>query len=173
MVTDRRFEHLNDLLVRALRTHSDKTLVVESDGTSWTGEQLEVAMARCAAVLDGLDLRSGDRVALLSGNRIEVLFVQQAVAALGGVFVPLHPLGSPADFAHILDDAAATHVVVDSSRMDEVAEAVDIAGSSAQILRIGGGESDDLQVLMAAESATVLEPRPSDIEYICRIFYTG
>ena len=40
MVTDRRFEHLNDLLVRALRTHSDKTLVVESDGTSWTGEQL-------------------------------------------------------------------------------------------------------------------------------------
>lgn len=173
VVTDRRFEHLNDLLVRALRTHSGERLVVESDGTSWTGAQLEVAIARCAAVLDGLGLRSGDRVALLSGNRIEVLFVQQAVAALGGVFVPLHPLGSPADFAHILDDAAATHVVVDGTRIDEITEAVEIAGSSAQVLRIGGGGADDLRVLMAAETATVLEPRPSDLEEICRIVYTG
>ena len=173
MVTDRRFEHLNDLLVRALRTHSDKTLVVESDGTSWTGAQLEVAIARCAAVLDGLGLRSGDRVALLSGNRIEVLFVQQAVAALGGVFVPLHPLGSPADFAHILNDAAATHVVVDGARIDEITEAVEIAGSSPQVLRIGGGGADDLQVLLAAETATVLEPRPTGPEAICRIVYTG
>ena len=173
MVTDRRFEHLNDLLVRALRTHSDKTLVVESDGTSWTGEQLEVAMARCAAVLDGLDLRTGDRVARLSGNRIEVLFVQQAVAALGGVFVPLHPLGSPADFAHILDDAAATHVVVDGARIDEIVEAVRIADSSARVLTIGGGGHDDLQVLMAAETTTVLEARTTDPEAICRIVYTG
>lgn len=173
VVTERRFEHMNDLLVGALRTYADKTLVVESDGTSWTGAQLEVAMARCTAVLDGLGLRAGDRVALLSGNRIEVLFVQQAVAALGGVFVPLHPLGSPADFAHILDDAAATHVIVDSARMDEIAEAVEIAGSSAHVLRIGSGESDDLRVLMAAESATVLLPRPTDLEDICRIVYTG
>lgn len=172
-MTDRRFEHFNDLLVRALRTHADKTLVVESDGTSWTGAQLEVAIAQCTAVLDGLGLRSGDRVALLSGNRIEVLFVQQAVAALGGVFVPLHPLGSPADFAHILNDAAATRVIVDGARINEITEAVEISGSSARVLSIGGGGADDLQALMAAESATVLEPRPTDFEDICRIVYTG
>jgi fatty-acyl-CoA synthase len=173
MVTDRAFEHLNDLLVRSLRAHSATTLVVEADGTSWTGAQLEVAIARCAAVLDRLDLRFGDRVALLSGNRIEVLFVQQAVAALGGVFVPLHPLGSPADFAHILDDAGPTHVVVDGARIDEISEAVRIAGSSARVLTIGGGGPDDLQVLMSAETTTVLEPRPTDPEAICRIVYTG
>src|SRR3546814_1922889 len=71
-------------------------------GGSFTGAEIETAVARYIAVLDRHGVALGATVGLLAGNSVEVLFAQQAIGVIGGVFTPFHPLGAPADFAYIL-----------------------------------------------------------------------
>src|SRR5262245_60609998 len=101
----RRLEHLNNMLVNALRAHRDKLLLHTFGGDSFTGAEIEAEVARYVAALEKLGVGLGVRVALLAGNSVEVLFVRQAIGLLGGVFTPLHPLGSPSDFSYMLNDA--------------------------------------------------------------------
>src|SRR3546814_9202708 len=100
----RRFDHINDLLVNALRAHPDKVLLRTWEGGSFTGAEIETAVARYIAVLERHGVALGATVGLLAGNSVEVLFAQQAIGVIGGVFTPFHPLGAPADFAYILNE---------------------------------------------------------------------
>ena len=94
-----------DVLVKAIRTHRDTVLLHTAERQHFTGGEIEGEVARYKAALEKLGVGLGVRVALLAGNSVEVLFVQQAIGLLGGVFTPLHPLGSPSDFAYLLADA--------------------------------------------------------------------
>ena len=169
----RTFEHANDVLVKSLRTYADRTLLHTSSGLTFTGAQLEQEIARCAATLQDRGIRLGTRVALLANNRVEVIFLQQALSILGAVFIPLHPMGTPEDFAHILTDAAVDLIVVDSERLDEVTSAKRLSGSSAPVLTLGGDGEDDLAQLSSREVAGQIELRQFDPEDICRVVYTG
>src|SRR3546814_9509244 len=71
------------------------------EGGSFTGAEIETAVARYIAVLERHGVALGATVGLLAGNSVEVLFAQQAIGVIGGVFTPFHPLGAPADFAYI------------------------------------------------------------------------
>jgi fatty-acyl-CoA synthase len=169
----RSFEHLNALLVNALRTHCDTVLLHTAEGQSFTGGEIEAEVARYQIVLEELGVGLGVRVALLAGNSAEVLFVQHALGLLGGVFVPLHPMGSPSDFAYMLADAMVDVVIVDKTRENEIVEAVDLSGCAARVLTFGGANEDDLILLTRAQAANKIVLRPIDPEVICRIIYTG
>jgi fatty-acyl-CoA synthase len=169
----RSFEHLNDLLVQALRTYADVELLHTWAGASFTGAQIESEVARRASALERLGVGLGTHVALLAGNSPEVLFAQQAIGVLGGVFVPLHPMGTPSDFAHILEDAEVEFVLVDLDRTEEIAQAVTLSRSAARVLTLGGKDDDDLVRLAANEQATRITLRYVDPEAICRVVYTG
>ena len=169
----RSFEHLNDTLLKALRTHHDMVLLHTSDGAGFTGGEIEGQVARYAAALDKQGVGLGIRVALLAGNSVEVLFVQLAIGVLGGVFTPLHPLGVPSDFAYMLGDAQIGIVIVDQAHQKEIVESVELSGRAARVLTLGGGNQDDLVLLAKAEHATRIVLRPIDPEAICRIIYTG
>lgn len=169
----RPFEHLNDMLVKALRSYRERVLLHTSDGIGFTGKEVEEEIATYVAVLEKLGVGLGVRVALLSGNRAEVLFVQQAIGLLGGVFTPLHPLGSPSDFAYMLADAEIDLVIVDKAREPEITQAVGLAGRAARVLTLGGEDENDLALLAEGEEATDIDLRPIDPEAICRIIYTG
>lgn len=169
----RSFEHLNNVLVNALRTYHDTALLHTSDGGSFTGGEIEGQVARYVAVLERQGVGLGVRIALLAGNSVEVLFVQQAIGVLGGVFTPLHPLGAPSDFAYMLADAQIDIVIVDKAREREIVEAVALSGRAAHILMLGGANDEDLVLLAQREQATRITLRPIDAEAICRIIYTG
>lgn len=171
--TGRPFEHLNDMLVKALRTHCDRVLLRTSDGASFTGAEIEGHVARYVAALEKHGVGLGVRVALLAGNSVEVLFVQHAVGLLGGVFTPLHPLGSPSDFAFMLADAQIDLVIVDKAREEEITEAVRLSGGAARVLTLGGADSYDLVILAELEPAHSINLSSIDPEAICRIIYTG
>lgn len=169
----RTFEHLNDLLVNALRTYRDTTLLHSAEGRPFTGGEIEAEVARYQAALEHLGVGLGVRVALLAGNCVEVLFVQQAIGLLGGVFTPLHPLGSPSDFAYMLADAGVDIVIVDKAREQEIAKAVELSGSAARVLTLGGADESDLVLQAQAQQANKIIVRPIDPEAVCRIIYTG
>src|SRR3546814_10228003 len=122
-MSGRSFDHINDLLVNALRAHPDKVLLRTWEGGSFTGAEIETAVARDIAVLERHGVALGATVGLLAGNSVEVLFAQQAIGVIGGVFTPFHPLGAPADFAYILNDAGIDIVIVDEARHADMAKA--------------------------------------------------
>ena len=134
----RSFDDLNSVILRAFRRFSDSILLQSATGETYTGSQLEAEVARYVAALTELGVGPGNRVALLAANSVEVLFVQNAVGFLGAAFVPLHPMGSPSDFANILQDADVETVVVSEQRRSEIQQAVEISASSARVLTLGG-----------------------------------
>jgi fatty-acyl-CoA synthase len=172
-VSGRSFEHLNDMLVKALRTYRDTVLLRTLDGQHFTGGGIEVEVARYQAALENLGVGLGVRVALLAGNGVEVLFVQQAIGLLGGIFTPLHPLGAPSDFAYMLADAKVDVVIVDKAREKEIVQAVELSRCAARVLTFGGADENDLILLTKTQTANQIVLRPIDPEAICRIIYTG
>src|SRR3546814_8074759 len=118
------------LLVNALRAHPDKVLLRTWEGGSFTGAEIETAVARYIAVLERHGVALGATVGLLAGNSVEVLFAQQAIGVIGGVFTPFHPLGAPADFAYILNDAGLDIVIVAEARHADMAKAIELSERS-------------------------------------------
>lgn len=171
--SERSFDHLNDVLVNGLRTYRDRVLLQTSDGDAFTGEDMEGQVARYAAVFERLGVMLGVPVGLLAGNSVEVLFVQQALGIVGGVFTPFHPMGTPSDFAYILNDTAIDIVVVDKAREPDITKAIELAGRSTRVLTLGGGGDNDIVSLASREQTSRIELRPIDPEAIVRIIYTG
>ncbi|WPN25855.1 AMP-binding protein [Pseudomonas marginalis] len=169
----RTFEHLNDLLLNALRTYHDRTLLHSCDGRSFSGREIEGEIARYVAALKRQGVSFGRTVGLLSGNCIEVLFAQHAISIIGAIFTPFHPMGAPADFAYILDDAAIDLVIVDKEREADIVKAIDLSGRSPRLLTLGGGRDNDLFLLASTEVDDQIELLPIDPEAIVRIIYTG
>src|SRR3546814_2012714 len=93
----------------------------------------------------------------------DLLFAQQAIGVIGGVFTPFHPLGAPADFAYILNDAGIDIVIVDEARHADMAKAIELSERSPLVLTLGGGGEPDL-----AERS---EEHTSELQSLMRISY--
>ncbi|MGE5235506.1 MAG: AMP-dependent synthetase/ligase [Acidobacteriota bacterium] len=119
-------------------------------------------VAGLAQGLASLGIAKGDRVALLSANRPEWHVTDLAVLHIGAVDVPIYPTLLPAQVAHILKDAGAKAVVVDTaeqlakivevrSRCPELKHALLIDGTppdgvrsfSSQVVDVGLGQAEE------------------------------
>lgn len=169
----RSFDDLNLVTLNAFRRYGDSVLLQTATGDTYTGSQLEAEVARYAAALTELGVDLGSRIALLAANSVEVLFVQNAVSFLGAAFVPLHPMGSPGDFANILQDADVETVIVSEQRRSEIQQAIEMSASRARVLTLGGGGAEDLVKLAADQEASRVSLRDVDPEAIYRVTYTG
>src|SRR5262249_35167460 len=81
-------------------------------------------VARVEAVAGGLSgrlgVRVGDRVALLTPNRLEVPVLVLALLRLGAVVVPLNPTSSLDDWRYILTHSGARGLVGTADLLDQV-----------------------------------------------------
>ncbi|MEU6553399.1 type I polyketide synthase [Streptomyces sp. NPDC046915] len=107
-----RIRPLPELLREHARRFGDK-IAFQDSRTSVTYGQLELRTGRLAGHLAGLGLRHGERVAVLLGNRVEVVESLLAVLRAGAVGVPMDTRSSDAELAHMLDDSAARVVFAD------------------------------------------------------------
>lgn len=104
------FEHRVNLSgsTPALRHKQDASWVRVSWRAWWETSE------RLAAALIALGLSPGDRVALISATRIEWIWSDVAIMMAGGVVVPIYPSAMPAQVTQILENCAATHVIVEN-----------------------------------------------------------
>lgn len=75
-------------------------------GLAVTHAELHMRTCALAAGLRAAGVRSGDRLALLAGNRVEILELLGAVAWLGACLVPINFRSSADEVGHILSDCA-------------------------------------------------------------------
>jgi fatty-acyl-CoA synthase len=98
---------------RALRTPERKALHFE--GRLWTYGEMQREIEDGAARLAALGIGKGDRLAFLGHNQPMFLFAMFAAARLGAIFVPLNFRLTGPELAFIIEDCAASLLIVDET----------------------------------------------------------
>jgi long-chain acyl-CoA synthetase len=112
-------------LLARLAEHGDRPALTFYRGKSREG-RLSYAdlVTRVEAVAGGLSerfgVKPGDRVALLTPNRMEVPVLVLALLRLGAVVVPLNPASSPEDWRFILTHSGARGLCATAELLDRV-----------------------------------------------------
>ena len=88
---------------------------------SW--REVEQHSARLAAGLRKLGLQSGDRIALLLGNRIEFVLALFGAAHLGVVTVLLSTRQQKPEIAYVLADCGAKLLIHEATLVDRLPDA--------------------------------------------------
>ncbi|CAL9356112.1 Long-chain-fatty-acid--CoA ligase [Streptomyces sp. enrichment culture] len=153
------------VLAENARRRPAKEALVEGDLRLTFAEVWRRALARAGA-LAALGVRPGDRVALMAPNTAEFPQAYYAIAAAGGVVVPVHLLLSQAEVEHVLTDSGATLLLCHPAQAETGAAAARAAGIRTVLL------GDEFGKLAAdAEPLTSYVTRDADDPAV--VFYTS
>jgi len=115
------FDTINTRFAEAARKYPDRpALSAKSSGSkTWktlTYQQLSEKVRQITLGLRALGIEPGDRVALLSENRIEWAVADLAALAAGAVSVPIYPTLPAGQVAHILSDSGAKAIFAENAK---------------------------------------------------------
>jgi long-chain acyl-CoA synthetase len=105
------------LLARVAATPSGEAFRFPEGGAwrSLTWAEVGERVRTFARGLHALGLGAEDRVAILSGTRVEWVLVDLAILCAGGATTTIYPSTTPEDCAYILTDSATTVVVAENA----------------------------------------------------------
>ncbi len=112
------FRTLNELFLKAIERHAKPdAFLYKGDGRYQTisSQQALEKVAALAVALHRRGIGRGDRVALISENRLEWALTDYAVLGLGAATVPVYPTLLEPDIEFILQDSGAKAAVVSTS----------------------------------------------------------
>ncbi len=110
-----KFSTLSELFLRALEAHDKPDCFLFKAGGQYRGLSSSEALRRVAALaaaLERMGVKRGDRVALLSENRVEWALTDYALLGLGAITVPIYPTLLEPDVEFILRDSEAKGIIV-------------------------------------------------------------
>jgi long-chain acyl-CoA synthetase len=116
-----KLQTLNDIFFTIVKRTGEPVMLVR-DATRWvpvSGQELYRDVAGVAQALSRWGLTKGDRLAILSENRLEWAVADFASLLLGVVVVPIYATLTAQQCAHILRDSGARVVVVSTEQQLE------------------------------------------------------
>jgi long-chain acyl-CoA synthetase len=175
-----RFTDLVTILADARARYADRPLLGtrKPSGWEWTTVAEFAAMVdACRGALLGAGIGRGDRVAVISNNRLEWAVLAYAVYGAGATYVPMYETQLDKEWAYILRDSGAKACFVANGRILERVKAVQ--GECAALERIVcfDGASDPEASFPAlvergqTAPATPEDPAPEDVA--CLIYTSG
>lgn len=140
-----------------------------------TARDMQDAVAASAGCLVEHGVKRGDRVAFMSGNRVELLDLILACGWIGAVAVPINTAARGTQLHHILSNSQAQLLVLESDFLEHVEALPGVAAVREVWLLDGSEHSAELPVPLRAlpHGAALVEPvkvRPSDA---AAILYTS
>jgi crotonobetaine/carnitine-CoA ligase len=112
-------------------------------GHQWTHDDAAQAAALRASALSDAGVQRGDRVALMSGNRIEFLQTFLGAGWIGALSVPINTASMGPQIGYFLADSQARLLVIEAEFFDRL-EAADLERSALrEIWVLGGAGSAD------------------------------
>jgi len=134
--------------------------------------ELARLVARATGALGALGLARGDRVALCTRNRMELVVAEWAVLRAGGVAVPIGARLPADEIVRIIDDAGARLLVTDRTVLEGV-----LADRALPVAHriVVDGDSGAGVLGLARLLETASSPPPADVrdEDLAVIFYTS
>jgi acyl-CoA synthetase (AMP-forming)/AMP-acid ligase II len=163
-----------DLLVAALGKHADSPAVYLGD-TVLTGSEVAAQMSCFVQAYASLGIAEHHPIAMLSKNRPEVLFTMGANMLTPCRSTSLHPMGSAADQAYVLEDAGVETLVFDPEGFDDrAAELQSMVPGLKRLLSLGPSKvGTDLIELAAGFDPQPLVAPIVDPEDVSGLTYTG
>lgn len=167
-----------DVLGERARISPGRTALVEvATGRRFTYAELDRRASACArALLDGLDVRPGDRVGVLSGNRVELLDLFCAAGKSGVIVVPLNTRLTARELDSIARDCGFETLVFDGERAGLAAELAEDLGLRHRVALDGtsGSESRGYQELLDAHTpGPTLTGRCHPQDVYCLLYTSG
>jgi len=161
-----------NLVLRALARHPSR-IAFQTPEHQVTYAEAAGFIGRTQAVLEGMNLQRGQRVALLSSNRWDSWCAGVAAQALGAIVTPLHPLGAFDAHVYQLADADVSVLIVDVKGFAERGAELCAHCPGINVLTLGPASfGQDLLQLAAAH--TQQEPRDlSKGTNLATLNYTG
>ncbi|MFI1988734.1 AMP-dependent synthetase/ligase [Actinoplanes sp. NPDC020271] len=124
-----------------------------------TWAQTAQTVTEIAAGLLALGLRPEDRVAIMSGTRVEWIEADFGVMCAGGATTTVYPSSSPDEVAHIVTDSGSRFAVVESP--DSLPRIL-FPGTTVERAVLITGTSDDPRVLTLGELRALGTPESVD-----------
>ncbi len=145
-------------------------------GRTWTHADAQQAAAGRAGAFAKAGVQRGDRVAVMSGNRIEFLEVFLGCGWMGAATVPINTASMGPQIGYFLRNSEAKLLVIEAAFVErlEAADLADLAGTSLREIWVLDGEAGEIAGVPsvpypmpgdAAESAPVQPGDPIAILY--------
>lgn len=130
---DRPYEWVSSLGQRRATLTPDAPAVTDlHEERTWTYAELDAMSNRCARLLEDADVSAGDRIAVISRNRIEVVELFFAAMKRGAILAPLSHRLAPPELAELLDLVGPQMLIFE----DRFEELVDLDTVDAQPYRL-------------------------------------
>ena len=136
------------LVTAAVKRHADRPLFGTrgEDGWHWTTyREFGSLVERFRAGLVSLGVKRGDKVAVISHNRLEWVVGAHAVYGLGAAYVPMYEAQLDKEWQYILADSGATVCLVANAaiegRVRRIAEKVPALATRHHVRRRGPGHA--------------------------------
>jgi fatty-acyl-CoA synthase len=161
------------LLIDGLnRFHDEPCLLLGEHIASY--REVRETTSQMLQALQARGLGMGGRVAVLSGNRPEVLANIAAMQLAGCIGTPLHPLGSLADHLYVLKAAEIDALVYDPGSFDAHAAGLRDAMPALTLLAFGPSEHGEDYLALAHDfKPQPLVAPPVDPDAVSSINFTG
>lgn len=165
---------VGQMLARNARLWPDR-VGLQDGGRAWTFAEWDARVNRLANALAGSRIGRGDRVALLSHNREELVTAYLATQKIGAVPVPMNFRLASGEVAEILDDSGARMLIVETDLAAVAGEAAagrpDLALVEIGGRRLGGARQFDA-VLALGKDAEPSGPVHED-DVACFLYTSG
>jgi len=168
------YEYVTQPLHRAIQKHPDRDFTICGDRTRTVRESVD-RIARLAAALQGLGMKPGDRVGVLSLNSDRYIETFFAVPWAGGALNPCNTRWSVAEVLYSLEDCETTVLLVDDHFKDAAVKLREQSKSLRHVIHAGDGPTPAGMLSyegLIAESAPQSDVRRGGDELL-GVFYTG
>jgi long-chain acyl-CoA synthetase len=175
-----KFENLVDMFERSVKAYGPRELFGTKKNGQWTWTtygQLGALVEDFRGGLAALGIKRGDRVCIISNNRVEWAVVAYACLGLGASVVPMYEAQLPKEWAFIADDCQAVAFVTANKEIHDKATAIlDKAPTVKHLIGFALPKDDPhsyeaiLEAGKAAPSPSI-HPEPKDTA--CFIYTSG
>ena len=161
------------MLIDGLNRHEDEPCLYLGDQVASYAD-VRKSTSQLVQALQSKGLGKGSKIAVISGNRPEVLSNIAAMQINGSIGSPLHPLGSLDDHSYVIEHAGIDALVFDAPLFEQRAAALKERFPDMIFLGFGPNQTGDDYLALADSFAPqpLLAPdiQPSDVSSIT---YTG
>ena len=165
---------ITDLVAHALNRDLQRVVVVLSDGSTQTAEELRNLISRYSQAFAALSPKPL-RAAVIAKNRVEVPAVMNGLSFAGIVSTSLHPMGAIEDYLYVIEDAEIDLLVYDADHFESIAAELKARAPRVKhLVAIGSdGVGQSLDRLSAGLTAQPLVAPVGDPNVMARIAYSG
>ena len=124
-ITKKTTRSLPQVFFTQAKTHGARKFIWNKHHDRWIGLSYQEVAQQVRDIASGLIARginAGDRVVVISENRLEWVVADLAIMAIGGISVPAFISNTTDDHLHILEDSQAVAVICSSKRLAAIAE---------------------------------------------------